>query len=398
MTGWWTTSAAGLPNSTSVHCTIKTLQGTSMATPATAGMAVIIRQYFMSGFYGSTTVGVADSTKGFTPSGALIKAMLIHSAVPLTKAVEVSTTTGHTVVNTWTSVQLPDNNQGYGRIQLDNALYFGGAASLLCDVVANCPFGNGSMTHTLPAASNILPLTYFVWGGVSMHRSNVTANRLGQYFYFKTTSSSSLSAIKVTLVWTDYPGSSSSTASQLVNQLDVTVEGPVTSSGACSPPSCSVYNSLLYKSTTAPRNPHAMVKIPASSLVSSSLYRIYVGPWKQSSSSTITQINIGQPFSLVATTDNALLASSSGGGSLKPYTSADVPFPKYTMSGSPATYVSSVATTLIVVFSIVVALLGGIAGVIYMSHKQAARLEEEEIAQRIGDAMVASGAVPPHVQ
>jgi hypothetical protein len=62
------------------------------------------------------------------------------------------------------------------------------------------------------------------------------------------------------------------------------------------------------------------------------------------------------------------------------------------MPGSPATYVSSVATTLIVVFSIVVALLGGIVGVIYMSHKQAARLEEEEIAQRIGDAMVASGA------
>ena len=129
-----------------------------MATPATAGMAVIIRQYFMSGFYGSTTVGVADSTKGFTPSGALIKAMLIHSAVSLTKAVEVSTTTGHTVVNTWTSVQLPDNNQGYGRIQLDNALYFGGASSLLCNVAANCPVETSSTlfpAHTYPSVGNI---------------------------------------------------------------------------------------------------------------------------------------------------------------------------------------------------------------------------------------------------
>lgn len=361
----------------------------------------------MSGFYGSTTVGVADSTKSFTPSGALIKAMLIHSAIPLTKAVEVSTTTGHTVVNTWTSVQLPDNNQGYGRIQLDNVLYFGGAASLLCSVAANCPVETGSTTspsHTYPTVANILSLTYFVWGGVSMHSSNVSFNQLGQYFYFQTPTSASLSAIKITLAWTDYPGyaSSSSTESQLVNPLDVYVEGPVTSNAACtssSTPPCSVYNSLLYKSTTAPRNPHAMVKIPARSLVSGSVYRIYVGPWNHAvstrltgSGSTPTTINIGQPFALVATTENALLASSSGGGSLKPYTSADVSFPKYTMPGSPATYVSSVATTLIVVFSIVVALLGGIVGVIYMSHKQAARLEEEEIAQRIGDAMVASGA------
>jgi len=62
------------------------MTGTSMATPAAAGIGLLVRQYFMSP---SSTfwVGHCNPTnsfcKAFTPSGVLVKAVLLQSGSPM---------------------------------------------------------------------------------------------------------------------------------------------------------------------------------------------------------------------------------------------------------------------------------------------------------------------------
>jgi len=374
-----------------MHCSIKTLQGTSMATPAAAGMAALAREYFTSGFYPSGSANTADK---FNPSGALIKAVLIHGAQKLSKVVSASSGL-HTTLSTLSST-LPDSNQGYGRLELDYSLYFG-TCSPLCSVTGACPlqttFSAGTTISTA-IPSNPLELSYFVWGSSGANaqpvdntyvnsNGGVTTVGLGQFFYF--TAPSTPSDIVVTLVWTDYPGTSSlaSTTSQLVNQLDVLVEGPCTNSNTCG----SIWHSSLYDTTnpTVPINPHAKVTVPAGDLTAGAVYRIYVGPWMNSARSNRGTVSHTQPFALVAS------ASLPFQSNLKPYSATDTPYAKYTLPGESKTYVSSAASTLIGVFSVAAAILGGLVGIIYFSHKQAARLEDEEIAQRIG-GMMAAGA------
>jgi PKD repeat protein/subtilisin family serine protease len=54
--------------------------GTSMATPAVAGCAALVRQYFLDGFYPE---GVAIPGNSVSPSAALVRAMLINGAVEI---------------------------------------------------------------------------------------------------------------------------------------------------------------------------------------------------------------------------------------------------------------------------------------------------------------------------
>lgn len=54
--------------------------GTSMATPTISGLATLVRQYYLEGFYPE---GSRNASNGFGPTGALVKATLIHSTLPL---------------------------------------------------------------------------------------------------------------------------------------------------------------------------------------------------------------------------------------------------------------------------------------------------------------------------
>lgn len=153
------------------NCGSKTSSGTSMAAPGAAGLAALARQYFMDGWY---PTGVENSLNAFTPSAALLKATLVNSAANMT---------GTTAI--------PANCQGWGRVLLENALYFNGQARKLWVKDDTAGFATGS------------------------------SNEARTYSF----SVASGQPLKVTLAWTDYPSTPAASVN-LVNDLDLTVTGP----------------------------------------------------------------------------------------------------------------------------------------------------------------------------
>jgi hypothetical protein len=83
------------------------MSGTSMATPFASASSILIEQYFLEGFYPD---GARRSGPAFQPSGPLRKAILAASGTDLSGGAYV---TG----------PIPDFSQGWGRIDLANALY-----------------------------------------------------------------------------------------------------------------------------------------------------------------------------------------------------------------------------------------------------------------------------------
>jgi hypothetical protein len=158
-------------NISSFNCGIRTMNGTSMSCPTTAGLATLIRQYFTDGYYPS---GLPTPADGFAPSAALIKAILVNSAIQINGA--------------YTDGPIPSTGQGWGRVLADNALYFDGDTRELVVVDETAGLTTGQV-HTF---------NYFADGA---------------------------HPFKATLVWTDYPGSPVSSIS-LVNDLNLTVVAP----------------------------------------------------------------------------------------------------------------------------------------------------------------------------
>jgi len=157
------------------NCEYVPMSGTSMATPVTAGHAALVRQYFADGFYPG---GAPSPVDGFVPSAALVKAMLIASAVDLAE------------LGCATAEPVPSRDQGWGLIQLDRALLFDGASNrLLLD----------DEWVGFAAASD------------PPHRRELATEAAGP--------------LKVVLVWID-PPSTSLAEVNLVNDLDLVVEGP----------------------------------------------------------------------------------------------------------------------------------------------------------------------------
>lgn len=150
---------------------IRDMSGTSMSAPAHAGSAALVRQYYTDGYYPTGTNNPADT---LTPSAALLKATMVNSAVNMT--------------GTDIDAPIPGNGQGWGRVLLDNTLYFNGDS------------------HSLSIKENTVGLQ--------------TAQTESFTFF-----SNGADPIKITLVWTDhYPALGS--AIQLVNDLDLKVAGP----------------------------------------------------------------------------------------------------------------------------------------------------------------------------
>ncbi|EKX39536.1 hypothetical protein GUITHDRAFT_76253, partial [Guillardia theta CCMP2712] len=90
------------------------MSGTSMATPAVAGAAAIVRQYFEQGYQVS---GERSDDKSANPSSALVKAMIIQSSKPLRSF--------GSDMSWQESTESPSPEQGYGLLDLSSVLWFG---------------------------------------------------------------------------------------------------------------------------------------------------------------------------------------------------------------------------------------------------------------------------------
>ncbi len=159
--------------SSSSACGTTGLTGTSMAAPAIAGAAALTRQYFEDGFYPS---GLAESQDGFVPSGTLLKATMLNSAVNMTGI-----------------AGYPSNREGWGRVLLDNALYFAGDDSTM--IIRDVRNAAGDALNT-----------------GDEHEIHFTVHSLTQ-------------PLKATLVWHDAPATPNASFTP-VNNLDLEVIMP----------------------------------------------------------------------------------------------------------------------------------------------------------------------------
>lgn len=148
-----------------------TYSGTSMASPAMAGATALIRQYLTDGWYPTMAPVPANA---MNPSAALLKSMAIVSADP--------NVSGFTI---------PDNNIGWGRIDVDNVL----------------PFSDDTIVRRLAVVDNSEGLL------------------TGEFVEYQVYVAANTQPFKVSLCWTDYPGSPANSV-QLVNNLNLVVTDP----------------------------------------------------------------------------------------------------------------------------------------------------------------------------
>lgn len=144
------------------------MAGTSMATPCAAGNAALVRQYFAKGFYPTGDSNAANQWS-FIPA-SVVKAIIVNGAHP--------SITGSTI---------PDNNTGWGRVCVDDALFFSGDVRKL----------------------------WVTYDSVST----------GQYDEFTVSVNDQSEPLKITLVWTDYPATAGANPT-IVNNLDLRVTSP----------------------------------------------------------------------------------------------------------------------------------------------------------------------------
>jgi Subtilase family len=167
--GTFIVSAAGDSLHNDFNCSTKSLSGTSMACPTAAGGAALLREYFSTGFYPTGRKTGADA---FEASAALVKAALLNGTLPLPSPGAFG-----------------NGDYGWGRIFLDNNLYFDGdSRKLRVWSLANIEGVLSGETRSFTVA--------------------VPAGR----------------ELRVTLVWAD-PEGTLGAARALVNDLDLTVSG-----------------------------------------------------------------------------------------------------------------------------------------------------------------------------
>ena len=105
---------SGVTNDTT-KATLRKRTGTSMSAPGISGAALLLRQYFVKGYYPTGSENPSDAIK--SPTAALIKAALINSAKSLNDSIRT-------------------NHWGYGIPNLEKAMGFDGSGNVYIDNVS----------------------------------------------------------------------------------------------------------------------------------------------------------------------------------------------------------------------------------------------------------------------
>jgi len=147
-----------------------------MAAPAAAGAAALVREYYEDGYYPSGSTSAVD---GFAPSAALVKATLLAST--------------RNMLGSGTRGDRPNDDQGFGRVTVDDALWF----------------ADDPAEDRLVLLDDRDTATGFSVDGAS------------ETFEVRPTA---LQPLKLMLVWTDAPAAAGA-AKALVNDLDLEVRG-----------------------------------------------------------------------------------------------------------------------------------------------------------------------------
>ncbi|MBL8756463.1 MAG: S8 family serine peptidase [Planctomycetes bacterium] len=163
---------SAIVSASTASCGTASLTGTSMACPSATAAAALIRQYFLDGFYPNGANGTGTP---ITPTGALMKAVLVNSCEDMTG-----------VAGT-----VPNNTEGWGHIVLDRSLYFSGDAGRLW--VADVRRAGGLTT--------------------------------GQQREFLVTVGGAATPLEVTMAFTDFAGTTNA-ANPVVNDLNLVVIAP----------------------------------------------------------------------------------------------------------------------------------------------------------------------------
>ncbi len=172
--------------------------GTSMATPATAGGAILIRQYYKEGWYGN---GTRNSAPSHNPSAALVRASLLASALPVAHDNDVSFGNEFSAGNT----NVPNGNEGAGRFVLDNFMYFS---------------PEDQWNSLADSSDERKSRLWFV--------DNTTGLNTGDSVEYTVDICNPHMVTRFVLSWSDFRGSTNcaSGGGCLVNDLDLTVIGP----------------------------------------------------------------------------------------------------------------------------------------------------------------------------
>jgi len=141
--------------------------GTSMATPAVAGSVALARQYVTGGWY---PTGAPVAANAFNPSAALLKAMAVCAS--------------RDDVNGY---HAPDMNIGWGRLTLDDVLYFP---------------GDSTRTVLIDATDGLIDK---------------------EFVEYQVEVKDSSQPLRIALCWTDAPGNPA-VITQLVNNLNLVVK------------------------------------------------------------------------------------------------------------------------------------------------------------------------------
>ncbi len=169
--------AAGCDITSSVDTGTRVLNcgcATSWATPHAAGAAALVRQYFTEGWWAGGTKVAANA---ITPSGALLRAMMVNSAINMSGP-----------------ANYPNDTEGWGIIRIDRALMFNdnGRNLVVRDI------------------------------------RNQFGLRTGEDFtqgYTVSAGASTSQQLRVVLAYTDPPGTAGA-ANTLINNLDLEVTDP----------------------------------------------------------------------------------------------------------------------------------------------------------------------------